>query len=118
MKPQKFRESQLDMCLHQFLTNFLTSGGSKSFSNPNSTGLFSFRKTIRARYSFLPMWYTLFYEGERFGVPPMRPLWYEFPEDEGTFDREGIHMIGNALLVAPVMKSGETKVNIRKEFSK
>jgi len=70
------------------------------------------RKTIRARYSFLPMWYTLFYEGERFGVPPMRPLWYEFPEDEGTFDREGIHMIGNALLVAPVMKSGETKVTV------
>ena len=36
MKSQKFRESQLNLCFHQFLTNFLmeilTSGGSENFS--------------------------------------------------------------------------------------
>ena len=33
----------------------------------------------------------------------MRPLWYEFPEDSGSWEREGSHMVGAALLVAPVL---------------
>jgi hypothetical protein len=39
----------------------------------------------RWRYSYLPLWYTLFYEGEMSGAPPMRPLWFEFPEDTASF---------------------------------
>ena len=31
------------------------------------------RTAIRTRYSFLPFWYTLFYEGSKTGLPPMRP---------------------------------------------
>ncbi len=31
------------------------------------------REAIRTRYSYLPLWYTLFYEGTKNGVPPMRP---------------------------------------------
>lgn len=42
----------------------------------------------------------------------MRPLWYEFPEDEGTFGREGIHMVGDALLVAPVLQKSATQVTV------
>ena len=43
----------------------------------------------------------------------MRPLWYEFPEDEGSFGREGIHMIGDALLVAPILKKSATECKFR-----
>ena len=46
--------------------------------------------------------YTLFYEAEETGVPPMRPLWYEFPGDAASLDREGTHMVGGSLLVTPV----------------
>ena len=42
----------------------------------------------------------------------MRPLWYEFPQDEGTFGREGIHMVGNSLLVAPVLQKSATQGRI------
>jgi len=70
------------------------------------------REAIRTRYSFLPFWYTLFYQADQTGIPMMRPLWYEFPEDEGTFDREGIHMVGEALLVAPVLKKAATTVDV------
>ena len=56
------------------------------------------------------MWYTLFYEGEKYGVPPMRPLWYEFPQDVGSFERENTHMVGRYLLVQPVIQSGNGKV--------
>ena len=64
------------------------------------------------RYGLLPLWYTLFYEAEQSGVPPMRPLWYEFPGDETTYSREGSHMVGESLLVAPVLTKGATSVEV------
>jgi len=70
------------------------------------------RRTVRARYALLPFWYTLFYEAELTGVPPMRPLWYEFPKDEVTFGREGSHMLGEALLVTPVLQKSTTQVSV------
>eukprot|EP00088_Acartia_fossae_P032112 TRINITY_DN3291_c0_g1_i2.p1 TRINITY_DN3291_c0_g1~~TRINITY_DN3291_c0_g1_i2.p1 ORF type:complete len:896 (-),score=202.34 TRINITY_DN3291_c0_g1_i2:157-2844(-) len=70
------------------------------------------RQAIRTRYSFLPFWYTQFYEAEISGVPVMRPLWYEFPQDEGTFGREGEHLIGDALLVAPILKKSATELSV------
>jgi len=33
------------------------------------------REALKTRYTYLPLWYTLFYEGEKNGVPPMRPVW-------------------------------------------
>jgi len=42
----------------------------------------------------------------------MRPLWYEFPLDEGSYGREGVHMVGDALLVAPVLKKAATSVDV------
>lgn len=70
------------------------------------------RAAIRTRYGLLPLWYTLFYEAEQSGVPPMRPLWYEFPGDETTYTREGSHMVGESLLVAPVLTKGATSVEV------
>ena len=70
------------------------------------------RAAIRARYGLLPLWYTLFYEAEQSGVPPMRPLWYEFPGDEASYAREGSHMVGESLLVAPVLHKGSTSVDV------
>ena len=40
---------------------------------------------------------------EQNGAPPMRPLWYEFPEDAASWTVEGQHLVGDALLVAPVL---------------
>jgi len=70
------------------------------------------RNVIRARYSYLPLWYTLFYEQEQNGTPPMRPLWYEFPEDEGSWAREATHMVGSSLLVAPVLTKNTVSVEV------
>ena len=65
------------------------------------------REAIRTRYTLLPLWYTLFYELEmKTGLPPMRPLFMEFPEVPETYDVENEHMVGDALLVAPVTKPG------------
>jgi len=70
------------------------------------------RAAVRSRYALLPLWYTLFYDQELNGTPPMRPLWYEFPGDEGSYTKEGSHMVGSSLLVAPVLTKGATQVNV------
>jgi len=72
--------------------------------------LANIRKSVQTRYSFLSYWYTLFYEATLSGLPPMRPLWMEFPEDPTTFDIESVHMVGESLLVAPVTDAGATSV--------
>ena len=52
------------------------------------------RNTIRTRYSFLPYWYTLFYQAYKDGVPVMRPLWVEYPEDKETFGLDDQFLVG------------------------
>uniref|UniRef100_A0AC35UBC5 Gal_mutarotas_2 domain-containing protein n=1 Tax=Rhabditophanes sp. KR3021 TaxID=114890 RepID=A0AC35UBC5_9BILA len=69
------------------------------------------RKAIRQRYFFLSYWYTLFYEHTISGKPVMRPVWSEFPNDTDTFDDESQFMLGNALLVHPVVDAGHFDVN-------
>ena len=64
------------------------------------------RATIELRYKFLPYLYTLFYQHEQTGQPVMRPLWYEFPEDEGTYLVNDEYMVGSDVLVAPVIREG------------
>lgn len=52
------------------------------------------RNAIITRYQLLPYWYTLFYENEREGVPPTRPMWSEFPQDASLMKLEDQFMLG------------------------
>ncbi|XP_055354259.1 neutral alpha-glucosidase AB-like isoform X2 [Paramacrobiotus metropolitanus] len=70
------------------------------------------RDAIRARYTFLPYWYTLFYQANQTGLPPMRPLFYEFPADHSTFAMENEYLIGDALLVHPVTEENAKSVEM------
>ncbi|XP_070377676.1 neutral alpha-glucosidase AB isoform X7 [Dermacentor albipictus] len=70
------------------------------------------RGALYQRYALLPLWYTLFFENERTGVPPLRPLWMEFPQDKAGFAIDDEHLVGNALLVHPVTEAGATKVSV------
>jgi alpha-glucosidase len=64
------------------------------------------RATVELRYQFLPYLYTLFYNHEKTGEPVMRPLWYEFPNDKGTYLINDEYMVGKDILVAPVVREG------------
>ncbi|GJQ09314.1 hypothetical protein GpartN1_g1105.t1 [Galdieria partita] len=70
------------------------------------------RKAVLRRYEFMPYWYTLFAASssshceadfENCG-PPMRPLFWEFSSDRKTWKEQTEWMIGNALLVAPILE--------------
>lgn len=78
---------------------------------PDDTKLI-IRDAIRKRYSFLPLWYTLFYEHERNGLPVMRPLLTHYPRDPETFQIDNEYLLGDRLLVRPVLQQGATSVDV------
>lgn len=70
------------------------------------------REAIKARYALLPLWYTMFYEHERYGKPVMRPMLAEYPADRNVFNLDDQYMLSDKLLVRPVLQKGVTSVNV------
>ncbi|XP_039959611.1 neutral alpha-glucosidase AB isoform X2 [Bactrocera tryoni] len=70
------------------------------------------REALRKRYSYLPLWYTMFYEHEVTGEPVMRPLLAHYPTDKETFAIDYEFLLQDRLLVRPVMEQGVKKVNV------
>jgi alpha-glucosidase len=64
------------------------------------------RKMIKLRQRLLPYFYTLFEECHRTGAPIMRPLLFEYPEDETTYATDDEFLLGNAFLIAPISRPG------------
>ena len=64
------------------------------------------RKYIELRYCFLPYLYDLFYQGEKTGLPVMRPLVLHYPNDPNVRNLNGEFLVGEQLLVAPVLEQG------------
>jgi len=64
------------------------------------------RETIRMRYRLLAYLYTLAWEAYAHGWPPIRPLWWLDPQDTQLWEVEDAFLVGNHLLVAPVLKEG------------
>jgi alpha-glucosidase len=69
------------------------------------------REAVEMRYRFLPFIYTEFHAATQTGLPIMRPLALNFQEDPEclTRDAQKEFMIGDSLLVAPVLSEKETK---------
>ena len=65
------------------------------------------RTAIVERYQLLPLWYTASRISHETGAPVVRPLWWEFDDAEAR-DMERELMIGDTLLVAPVLDQGCT----------
>ncbi len=67
------------------------------------------RTLISYRMSLLPYIYTQFVEAEKSGIPIMRPLFLEFPEDTIARRISDQFMVGPDILVAPVLESGRDR---------
>ena len=70
------------------------------------------RKVLSLRYELLPYYYTLFYKASRpvTSTPSAtvtRPLFFEFPNDSTTYPIDRQFMVGNALLISPVLEQGQ-----------
>lgn len=62
------------------------------------------RRTIELRYRLMPYIYSQMHETERSGLPLMRPLMIDFPEQEKVHRCEHEFMFGDQLFVAPVVE--------------
>ncbi|KAJ8591089.1 glycoside hydrolase family 31 protein [Rhizopogon salebrosus TDB-379] len=69
------------------------------------------RIAIAARYSLLPYWYTLFANASTAGFPPVRALFYEFPDEPELFTVDRQWLVGSDILVTPVLTPGATTVD-------
>ena len=67
-----------------------------------------YRKFVELRYRLIPYLYDLFYECERTGLPVMRPLVLHYEQDENTWNLNDEFLVGENLLVAPVLEQGQT----------
>ncbi|MGI9951679.1 TIM-barrel domain-containing protein [Moorellaceae bacterium AZ2] len=64
------------------------------------------RKYIKLRYTLLPYIYNLFYRAARHGWPVLRPLVWEYEEDETVHVLFDEFLLGESLLAAPVYEPG------------
>lgn len=65
------------------------------------------RAAYALRYRMLPYLYSLMYEANQDGMPAMRPLFLEFPDDPACYSDQNLtFMFGPAVLVANVVEKG------------
>ncbi|MDI9440534.1 MAG: glycoside hydrolase family 31 protein [Bacillota bacterium] len=64
------------------------------------------KKYMEIREKIRPYIKTLMQEAHEKGTPVMRPLFYEFPEDEKAWEIEDQYMFGSDMLVCPILYEG------------
>jgi alpha-glucosidase len=70
------------------------------------------RNSIDLRYRLLPYLYNAFDQSSRTGLPVMRALLLDYPDDPEAVGQGEEFLFGNDLLIAPVVKDGEWKWNV------
>jgi alpha-glucosidase len=71
------------------------------------------RSTIELRYRLLPYLYSAMHYASVTGIPPMRPLVFDYPTDPEVRRSETEFLFGPDLLVAPVITPGATTRRVR-----
>ncbi|RPD82758.1 hypothetical protein L226DRAFT_450295 [Lentinus tigrinus ALCF2SS1-7] len=69
------------------------------------------RTAMQVRYSMLPYWYTLFANASTYGTPPVRALFFEFPNEPELFGIDRQFLIGSDILVTPVLTPNVSTVD-------
>ena len=68
----------------------------------------TFRSYARLHISLFPYFYAYASEAAKTGLPVIRHLLLEFPDDAKAYDAEGEYMLGEKLLIAPVLTEGSS----------
>ncbi len=67
------------------------------------------KKAIELRYQLMPYNYTLAFQNSQSGLPLMRPMIFEEPNNPSAQTTGDQYLWGNAFLVAPVLSAGQKK---------
>ncbi|MGX1310841.1 alpha-glucosidase [Streptomyces calvus] len=103
--------------LAAYLPLFRTRAGSRAGrGEPWEAGAEVVRHTRAAlveRARLLPYFVTLAHLARRTGAPVVRPLWWSAPEERALRDCEDAFLLGDCLLVAPVLDPGTERRTVR-----
>jgi alpha-glucosidase len=64
------------------------------------------RRAIELRYELLPHIYNVMHDTSTSGLPAMRPLMLDYPDDPATYGMDDEYLFGSDLLLAPVLREG------------
>jgi alpha-glucosidase len=67
------------------------------------------RRAIELRYELLPTIYNVMRDASVTGLPAMRPLVLEYPDDAQTYGADDEFLFGSDLLIAPVLDESATE---------
>jgi alpha-glucosidase len=70
------------------------------------------KRMIELRYQLLPYIYNVMQQSSETGLPAMRPLFLEFPDDKDATGTDDEFLFGRDLLVAPVLWPGATERSV------
>jgi alpha-D-xyloside xylohydrolase len=68
-----------------------------------------FRRALDLRYALMPYIYAQAKDSSARGFPLVRPLFFEYPNDPGSWNMDDQYMFGSDLLVAPMFENGERR---------
>jgi alpha-glucosidase len=68
------------------------------------------RNALDLRYRLIPYYYSLAYETFETGVPIMRPLVMEYPNDPNVANLSDEWLMGSSLLAAPILQPGGKRI--------
>ena len=71
-----------------------------------------FKKYAKLHVQFFPYFYTLVKEGKEKGIPVARPLYFHYPNDPNTIAIKDQFLLGDRIMVAPVLESGAVTRNV------
>lgn len=74
---------------------------------PNATP--AIRELIKLRSKLLPYWYSAFYQARSIHEPILKPTFFDFENDQKTWEENDDFLVGDALLVASVVEPGVAK---------
>lgn len=95
---------------------FLTSHSRAHGAPPTEPWLISkefteaFREAAEMKYRLMPYVYAQAKDCSNKGLPMVRALFIEFPDDPGAWNVEDEYMFGSQMLVAPMIESGDERV--------
>ncbi|XP_060526764.1 neutral alpha-glucosidase C-like [Cylas formicarius] len=70
------------------------------------------RDAMALRYQHIPYWYTLFYQHVQTGDPVIRPLFYEYPDDDKAYEINDQLLLGTDILAASVYEADVKEVDV------
>lgn len=71
------------------------------------------RNTIRERYAMAPYIYTMARKAHDTGVSICRPMYYDYPEDQASYDNRNEYMFGDCMLVYPITAPATNGVSVQ-----